>query len=106
MKRRRFFGCLSGSAALLVGTSLAADRPDAPAWKAGAAAIDITPDGPVWLAGYSNDVFGYLGSRRVIIEGGYEGYSSNLCRQPGPWAPTTEERVIGKAYELLRSINH
>ena len=27
----------------------------------------------VWVAGYSNDVFGYLGSRRVITEGGYEG---------------------------------
>lgn len=60
----------------------------------------------VWVAGYSNDGFGYLGSRRVIIEGGYEGYSANLARHPGPWATTTEDRVIEKFYELSRSINH
>ena len=28
--------------------------------------------GPVWVAGYSNDVFGYVPSRRVLEEGGYE----------------------------------
>jgi hypothetical protein len=30
--------------------------------------------GPVdlWVAGYSNDLFGYLPSRRVLAEGGYE----------------------------------
>jgi hypothetical protein len=69
----------------------------------------------VWVAGYNNDIFGYLGSRRVILEGGYEGYSSNLSygyddrygdRPPGPFATTTEERVIGKVYDLLRTINH
>lgn len=27
----------------------------------------------VWVAGYSNDVFGYVPSRRVLEEGGYEG---------------------------------
>jgi hypothetical protein len=61
---------------------------------------------PVWVAGYSNDVFGYLGSRRIIIEGGYEGYSANFNRHPGPWRPTAEDRVIEKAYDLIRSINH
>jgi neutral ceramidase len=60
----------------------------------------------VWVAGYSNDGFGYLGSKRVIEEGGYEGYSANLRRHPGPWATDTEERVIQKVYELLRSLNH
>jgi hypothetical protein len=60
----------------------------------------------VWVAGYSNDVFGYLGSRRVIVEGGYEGYSANLNRHPGPWATTTEDRIISTVYELSRSINH
>jgi neutral ceramidase len=60
----------------------------------------------VWVAGYSNDSFGYLGSRRVIVEGGYEGYSANLNRHPGPWATTAEERVITMVYELTRSINH
>lgn len=60
----------------------------------------------VWVAGYSNDGFGYLGSRRVILEGGYEGYSANLGRHPGPWATSTEDRVINLVYELSRSINH
>lgn len=60
----------------------------------------------VWVAGYSNDGFGYLGSRRVIVEGGYEGYSANLGRHPGPWATSTEDRVISMVYELSRAINH
>jgi hypothetical protein len=59
----------------------------------------------VWVAGYSNDYFGYLGSREVILGGGYEGWSANLGRHPGPWAVSTEDRVIGKAYELLQAIN-
>ena len=68
---------------------------------------ELSSDFPaVWVAGYSNDVFGYLGSRRIIVEGGYEGYSANLARHPGPWATSTEDRVIGKVYELSRSINH
>ncbi|MBI4622009.1 MAG: neutral/alkaline non-lysosomal ceramidase N-terminal domain-containing protein [Verrucomicrobia bacterium] len=32
----------------------------------------------VWIAGYSNDVAGYLGSRRVLEEGGYEGGEANV----------------------------
>ncbi|MDO8541373.1 MAG: neutral/alkaline non-lysosomal ceramidase N-terminal domain-containing protein [Opitutaceae bacterium] len=60
----------------------------------------------IWVAGYSNDVFGYLGSRRVIVEGGYEGYSANLGRHPGPWATSSEDRIISLVYELSRSINH
>jgi hypothetical protein len=60
----------------------------------------------VWVAGYSNDSFGYLGSKQVIEQGGYEGYSANLRRHPGPWATDTEERVIRKVHELLRSLNH
>ncbi|MPY86997.1 MAG: hypothetical protein GEU99_03655 [Luteitalea sp.] len=60
----------------------------------------------VWVAGYSNDGFGYLGSKRVIVEGGYEGYSANLRRHPGPWASNTEERVIQQVYDLMGTINH
>lgn len=60
----------------------------------------------LWVAGYSNDGFGYLGSRRVIMEGGYEGYSANLGRHPGPWKTNTEDKVISLAHELIRSVNH
>jgi hypothetical protein len=62
------------------------------------------PGTPVWVAGYSNDVFGYVPSERVLSEGGYEGreamiYTSN----PGPFAPTVEERIVGKVHELVKS---
>jgi neutral ceramidase len=60
----------------------------------------------IWVAGYSNDIFGYLGSKRVIMEGGYEGQSSGLTRFPGPWAISTEDRVIEKVYEMIAAVNH
>lgn len=60
----------------------------------------------VWVAGYSNDVMGYIPSKRVREEGGYEAegtmrYSST---HPGPWAPSLEERIIGNVHELDRSL--
>ncbi|MEO1970061.1 MAG: hypothetical protein ABGX07_00805, partial [Pirellulaceae bacterium] len=60
----------------------------------------------LWVLGYSNDVFAYTPSRRVVLEGGYEGATSmrfpreNL--HPAPWAPTIEQRIIGKVFELLK----
>ena len=67
-----------------------------------------TGQGAVWFAGYSNDVFGYLASREVLIGGGYEGYQTNANStvHPGPYALDTEERVIGKVHDLLRDLNH
>lgn len=58
----------------------------------------------VWVAGYSNNVYGYLGSRRVIEEGGYEGLSANIriLNHPGRFAYDTEERVVAKVHELRR----
>ncbi len=57
----------------------------------------------VWVAGYSNDVFGYLPSLRIIREGGYEAVSANtrILNHPGRFADDAEERVIGKVHELL-----
>jgi len=58
--------------------------------------------GPVWVAGYCNDVMGYIPSKRVLEEGGYEGGDSmRYSSLPGRWAPTVEERIIGKVHELL-----
>ena len=57
----------------------------------------------VWVAGYSNDVFAYLPSKRVLREGGYEGGGAMKYvgyPHPGPFADTVEERVVGKAREL------
>ena len=57
----------------------------------------------VWVAGYSNDVFAYLPSRRVLQEGGYEGggaliYSS--FPHPSPFADTVEDRIVGMVLSL------
>jgi hypothetical protein len=47
----------------------------------------------VWIAGYSNDYSGYIPSRRVAIEGGYEAAND--------FQPDVEERIVGKVHELL-----
>lgn len=64
------------------------------------------PPGQLWMAGYSNDVMGYIPSRRVLKEGGYEGggamrFSST---HPGPWDETVEERILRKVRELLAGL--
>lgn len=59
----------------------------------------------VWVAGYSNHVFGYLPSQRVLREGGYEGGGAMLYTTfPGPFAPSVEDRVIAKVNELTRKV--
>lgn len=56
----------------------------------------------VWVAAYSNEVFAYIPSRRVLTEGGYEagGAMDFSPTHPGPWAPSVEERIIAKVHEL------
>jgi hypothetical protein len=52
-------------------------------------------EGPaIWVAGYSNVYDGYIPSRRVLLEGGYEARSR-------PWKPSLEERIIKKVHELV-----
>jgi neutral ceramidase len=49
----------------------------------------------VWVAGYSNDVFGYVPSLRILKEGGYEGGGAMLYTNlPGPFGEEVEERII------------
>lgn len=63
------------------------------------------PGPPVWVAGYSNDVFGYLPSVRILKEGGYEGGGAMLYTQlPGPFAPSVEKRVVDKVHELVGKV--
>jgi len=55
----------------------------------------------VWVAGYCNDMFGYLPTRRVQSEGGYEGGRALLWSAlPGPFADTVEERIIAATRRL------
>ena len=60
----------------------------------------------VWVSGYNNDVFAYIPSRRLLAEGGYEPRRSmnyfTTTIQPGPFAPTVEDRIVGKVHELLK----
>jgi len=56
----------------------------------------------VWVAGYSNHVFGYLPSRRILDEGGYEGGGAmRFTTFPGPFDDSVEQRIIDKVKELV-----
>lgn len=55
----------------------------------------------VWVAGYSNDVFAYVPSLRVLKEGGYEAGGATVWGSlPGAFAESIEERIVGKVHEL------
>jgi hypothetical protein len=49
----------------------------------------------VWVAGYSNDYPGYIPSRRVLLEGGYE------AERTGPWDPGLEEKIMATVRTLV-----
>ncbi|MGE0608026.1 MAG: neutral/alkaline non-lysosomal ceramidase N-terminal domain-containing protein [Pirellulales bacterium] len=53
------------------------------------------PHSAVWIAGYSNDVFAYIPSRRVLREGGYEAATAmRFTALPGPFQPQVEELIV------------
>ena len=55
-----------------------------------------------WVAGYSNDLPGYIPSRRVREEGGYEGGEALVYfGQPGIFAPAVEEIIVNKVADLV-----
>ncbi len=58
-----------------------------------------------WVAGYSNDVMGYIPSRRVLQEGGYEGGGAMVnYGRPGPPAPEVEDVIVRKVDELVARV--
>ena len=61
-----------------------------------------------WITAYSNDVMAYIPSRRVLLEGGYEGQSSMMVYglPAERWSPDVEERVITGVHKLVRSLDH
>lgn len=67
-----------------------------------------TTDGPdVWVAGYSNDVFAYIPSLRVLLEGGYEAggamrYMTTVI-QPGAFAPNVEDLLMSGVSRLIEA---
>jgi hypothetical protein len=52
----------------------------------------------IWVAGYSNVYSGYVPSKRVLQEGGYEAKSR-------PWKPALEERIVKKVHALFDEVN-
>ena len=57
------------------------------------------------MAAYTNDVFAYIPSRRVLEEGGYEGGGAAIgSLLPGPFALTVEETIVAKVHELVRRV--
>jgi hypothetical protein len=56
----------------------------------------------VWVAGYCNDMFGYLPTRRVQAEGGYEGGRANLWSSiPAPFTQDVEDRITDAVSRLV-----
>ena len=67
--------------------------------------MDDDDSSAVWVAGYSNDVFAYIPSRRVLLEGGYEAggamrYMTTVL-QHGPFREDVEEILIKAVHDLM-----
>lgn len=59
-----------------------------------------------WVCGYVDDMIAYIPSRRVWLEGGYEG-GSNLFEYGRPalrWAGDIEERIADAVHGLVRAV--
>jgi hypothetical protein len=60
----------------------------------------------IWVAGYCNDMFGYLPTRRVQTEGGYEGGRANLWSAiPAPFTEKVEDRITNTVRRLIDRVN-
>ena len=60
----------------------------------------------VWVAGYCNDMYGYVPTRRIQLEGGYEGGRANLWSWvPAPFDETVETRMIDAVRRLVAKVS-
>jgi hypothetical protein len=63
------------------------------------------PGRRLWVAGYSNDVFGYVPSARILREGGYEGGDAMIYYgRPGPFSEGVEELVVAEVHRLVERL--
>lgn len=54
-----------------------------------------------WVASYSNDVMGYIPSRRVLAEGGYEGGDARFpYGLPAVWDSKVENQIVDAVHTL------
>ncbi|MCC6588707.1 MAG: neutral/alkaline non-lysosomal ceramidase N-terminal domain-containing protein [Bryobacterales bacterium] len=59
-----------------------------------------------WIAGYTNDVFAYIPSLRVLKEGGYEGGGAMLVYgQPSPFSVAVEELIVDKVERVNKALH-
>jgi neutral ceramidase len=57
------------------------------------------------VAGYCNDVMGYVPSRRVLQEGGYEAVDNMIYYgQPGPFTESVEETVFAALHRVAQQV--
>jgi neutral ceramidase len=92
------------------------------AWRLGGDQLWITMGGEVvvdfslrfkaelgeqtWISAYTNDVMAYIPSKRVLLEGGYEGQSSMMVYglPSERWSADVEERVSAGVIGVVRSL--
>ena len=59
----------------------------------------------LWVAGYSNDVFAYIPTVRVLEEGGYEGGGAMIAYgQPAPFTPAVEDIIANGVDSLMTKV--
>ncbi len=60
---------------------------------------------PLWINAYSHDVVGYVVSKRIIREGGYEARNSLSARityrHPNQVSPAIEDRIVAQVKKML-----
>ena len=59
-------------------------------------------DEPLWISAYNNDVFGYLPTKSILEEGGYE--TRGLVVEMGFFSPAAEDVLINKVVELEKKL--
>lgn len=58
----------------------------------------------LWTIAYANDVCGYIGSARILYEGGYEADTSTIYYTlPARWDYDVEERIVSAVKEMVVS---
>ena len=56
----------------------------------------------LWINGWANDMPGYIPSRRILMEGGYEAdFSQVYYEQPGRYDPSVEDKLVDAVKELV-----
>jgi hypothetical protein len=61
--------------------------------------------GALWVAAYSNDVFAYIPSVRILLEGGYEAdYNLIYYGLPTRFSNQVEDVLVHKVHELVKKV--